>query len=808
MSTPTALIGPDGKEYVLTNPDALESLREQGFHAPGERAPLSPVEEGIETFKAGAQGLVRGVTGGLSDVALAELSEGEQPKAIPGSSQFETSAQQAERLRTEQPVATLSGELAGMVASPINKVGDLVGRSIKATTALGRIGAMTAAGTSVGTLFGAGKILGDSALGDVDLTAEKLIAGAGLGALLGGAGGALGSAIEEGARAVLPSAKTLIGRTQSALEEIANDSAISATRAQQSVINRIGDDKLTAVAKVLRERGHLELTPERMAQSVAKDREALGKTLGKFLDDLDTTGGRPDHMRMLGRIDEFEARLNSLEQDAIATDLRSARKAVAKLGEEGSGFRALDDLKQTIQAKAKFSKGPTPLDDTTLGLKRGLAGIFRDELDQQIIPQLDADLGKTFTESKATYGALKDAERLAESGAGRVGGVGLRDMLAAVVGSNIHPMGFAAALGSKVLREHGSAIVARIADKLAKEPALQAMAKSFAAALPQTAPKLGPYAAVLAQEAGASPERALAAHMTYAQLDPSYAATAQLAGMTPEEPSEYQAVLTRAKDVSAIAGAAKAHDEAISEAIEGIATGKRAAPKSPVLKSQDFGSKRMRQNSTEAHKRRVEEVRLLLTDPQALVDRVSANIEGLGGVAPGVAASMTSTAQRAVAYLAKQAEVPAPAGPQAREWAPNETERHTFALKLEAVQEPMSILQRAANGTLTKPQLEAIRAVYPAFAKDLETKALERLLDKSKSIPYQSRLMLSMLASVSADGTTTPRAIAANQTAIARAGGREEQKMQTPPKTDAKSNPAKRMALPGEKRELGAENNG
>lgn len=809
MSVP--LVGPDGKEYDFKgSPEQLDAAKAQGFRVASE---IGVVESALDSAKAGLLGAAEGLTGGLLG---AGLGAGQGDEETPESAQARWSnAAEMNRLREEAPIASTAGEIGGMVLSPINKAGALVRAPLGATTKLGRIGANVAEGATSGLLFGAGKTVSDAALGDVDLTAEKLVAGAGLGALLGGLGGGIGGAIEEGARALLPKAATLASRAQTALDDIANDATISATRAQQGVINRIGDDKLRAAAEAIRSRGLIRNSPDEMAQAISADRQKLGKMLGDALDAVDAAGKTPTYSKLLTRLDEFEKGLNPLEQQAIKADLEAAKDAVLELGtrpvnaagKKGSAFRALDDLKQTIQAKAKFSRGPVPLDDVQFGLRRQLAGHFRDELDQQLLPQLGSDAARQFTDAKAMYGALKDAERLAESGAGRVGErgalsyVGLKDLLTGNLLSGAGtPFGIAGAIGMKVLREQGPAIAARIADRLAKEPALQAMAKSFAASLPVTAPKLGPYGAVLAQEAAVSPERALATHMAYAQLDPSYAATAQLAGLTPELPDEQPVALARAQTLAEAQAAAAAQDEAVKKGVERAAKGGASPTSGRAMRSQDFGAMRMRRDGSAAYDKRVGEIRLLATDPQALVERVAKNMGGLSGTAPGVSVAMQNTAQRAVEYLAQQAAVPPKAGPLAAEWDPPEADRQAFVEKLEVVQEPMSVMDAAAAGTLTEGQMEALRAVYPRLAQQIADAALERMVSAG-SVPYGQRLMLFMLSGVDPDGSMSPEAVAANQAAISAAKQSVEPVAPVGPEASDVSL-AQRTATPSQRREV------
>lgn len=775
-----ALVGPDGAEYDFNgSPAQLDAAKAQGFRVASE---IGFVDSALDTAKATALSTAEGLTGGLLGAGLgARQGDEETPESAKARW---SNAAEMRRLREEAPIASTVGEVGGMVLSPLNKAGELVRAPLAGASVASRIGANVAGGMASGVLFGAGKTLSDAALGDVDLAAEQLLSGAGLGALLGGAGGGLGGAIEEGARAVLPRAVTLAKRAQTALDDIANDATIRATRSQQGVINRLGDTRAKAAAEAMRREGVLEekllSSPDDILKSLEQKIGRTGAEKSAILDVAETGGATPTYSEILKRLDDFEAGLNPLQKKVIKGDLTDLRESVLEFGARpvatggkgGSGFRALDDLRQTVAKRGKFSKGAAGVDDEALALKRELAGTFRDEIDRQLVPQLGADIGKHWADTKALYGALKDAATLAKSGTGRAKpggiGLGLYDLLAGVAGAGVHPLGIAAAVGSKVLREQGPAIAARIADRLAKEPALQAMAKSFAASLPATAPKLGPYGAVLTQEAAVSPERALATHMAYAQLDPSYAATAQLAGLTPELPDEHPVALARAQTLAEAQAAAAAQTDALKKGLDRVAKGGGSPSMGSAFKSQDFGAMRMRRDSAAGYDKRVGEIRELSANPAALIDRITANMTGISDTAPGVAAAMTNTAMRAVQYLAQQSAVPPKAGPMAPEWDAPEADRQAFAEKLEVVQDPMSVLRSAAAGTLTDGEMEALRAVYPRLAQQMADAALERMVSGG-SVPYTQRLMLGIISGVDPDGSMSPEAVAANQAAIAAA---------------------------------------
>lgn len=782
MSEPSKVrvVAPDGTTGTI-DASELEAALRQGFKQPVEQFAPDIVSETGNAIGTGVLGAVSGATAGLSDIALSK----------------DATTRQFVRAQKEQnPTANLVGEIAGSLVSPLNEVGSVV-EGAKAATAAGRLGQKVVGGVAVGSLYGAGNAVSDAALGDTQLTAEKLASSIGLGALLGGLGGGVGGAIEEGAAKVLPKLATVIKGGQSTLDDVADHATLKAFRNTAKELRKYSDADIEDAVNVVRERGHLKLSPEAIEKSVASDAEGVGATKGAFLDAADKTS-RPDFAAALRGLDEHAAGLSPLEREAIAPSLKKARTALEDIATDPKTgtWRAFDKWKQDLQAAAKFSRGAAE-DDLALGLKRRLAGFARSELDRQLVPAL-GDQGQAFLDTKKLYGSLKTAERLAGTGAGRGTGFSLVDIASSVGLGGVHPFGLIGGLGTKLLREHGAAIVAQVADRLAKSPAMKAVAASFAKTLPGTAPKLGRYGPSLLLAARRSPELALAQHMVTAQVDPEYAANAQLAGLRPESPQEHVAALGKATDIAAIHAAMKAHEEAVDEAMQHVVKGTKPPARSPVLKTQEFGAKQLRRDSRAAHAHIVGQIRQLASNPQALVDRVASNTAALGNAAPGVTSHMTAVADRAVKYLAAQCEEPTKPGPMAAERVPTESERHVFALKLEAVQEPMSVLHSAAHGTLTRTQLQAVAEVHPAFMDSLKTKALEQMVSGEK-MSYQARMMLSLIAGVDADGTLSPKAIAANQNAIAAAGNAPSGEAG---EDKTKLGIASRAATPGEKKEL------
>jgi hypothetical protein len=311
---------------------------------------------------------------------------------------------------------------------------------------------------------------------------------------------------------------------------------------------------------------------------------------------------------------------------------------------------------------------------------------------------------------------------------------------------------------------------------------------------------MGVYGEQLIRAWALGPTNALATHMVMAQADPHYAAAAEGAGLTPEEPAQHEASLGKAADLATIAGALKAHDDSLNHHIDRMLSGKKDMPASSVMSSQDFGTKRLR--SSEPHEKRAEEIRQLAGNPSELVERVTKNTGRFTDVASGISGALADRAHAAVSYLASTIQQPPKGGPLAPDWKMTEAESFDFEQRLDAVQNPMSVLKHAAAGTLTPVQAEAFQAVFPTLARQVADQAISRAMDKG-DVPYSSRFMVAMLTGVDLDGTFSPEAIFRNQVAI-RATGRGPQ-LASRSESGSKLSLAQRTAMPGQRREMESE---
>jgi hypothetical protein len=202
------VIAPDGEVGSIPSENAQSAFL-QGFRYQTKEESQARAEAGISaarqeafgtsTATAVAAGALRGVTFGVSDVAM---------RAFGG----EAAAEGLQATRELQPGASLVGEIGGALAgmkipfagAAVGKVGEKV---TKAVVGSERVGALAAKGTAgeiaaeivakgagsaiEGAFYGAGELLSEAALGDPNLTAANAAAVFGGSVFLGGAVGGL-----------------------------------------------------------------------------------------------------------------------------------------------------------------------------------------------------------------------------------------------------------------------------------------------------------------------------------------------------------------------------------------------------------------------------------------------------------------------------------------------------------------------------------------------------------------------------------------------------------------------------------------
>jgi len=429
-----------------------------------ERAARSEHQGPLETGKAALEGNLRGATFGLSDVALTEM------------------------LGPEYTRNANARKEAHPLLAPLTEANAAIGTSIgigAATGGAGGLAGLTALGALEGASYVAGMEISKAALEQRELTADKLLAAAGHGALIGGGAslvlGAGGSALSRAGRSVLSN----MGEGASLATSV---DAFANKKTVQSFGQRLYND--------LSDHG---LDPTRVQRVGAKlrDREipigeikAATTAVKAQLDDatarLQTTARE---LAVAKAVVPREALLNVIEHHATElrkTPLEEYRAAANVLHRRGEALAAYETneflFSEALPHAQKIGAAARRASDRGAPTAETLRRATKD-VNELLTASADAT-----PHGAAWRAALEDHEDfaavgralhdVAERGAKNhwalpsdyyAGGLGLLSTLASG-GSTLAGFATAAAVGAghRLLRDKGPATVARIANTLAK----------------------------------------------------------------------------------------------------------------------------------------------------------------------------------------------------------------------------------------------------------------------------------------------------------------------------------------------------
>lgn len=125
-----------------------------------------------------------------------------------------------------------------------------------------------------------------------------------------------------------------------------------------------------------------------------------------------------------------------------------------------------------------------------------------------------------------------------------------------------------------------------------------------------------------------------------------------------------------------------------------------------------------------------------------------------------------TTAANAASYLNSQRPVPKQLNPLDTPIQPTKAEHAAFEHKLELAQNPLSIMKNVKDGSIQASDIAALNAMYPKLIPNLAQKTTEAMVDhvhKGGTIPYETKMGLSILLGQPVDSTMTPQSIQAAQ---------------------------------------------
>lgn len=751
MPTPLVPMLDPGTGQLGTVPaDQAEEAERQGFTRVTDdeyrKAGLEKDYGGIGGMaKATGEGALRGLSFGLSDVAATQLGGEETRKAMAARKElFPVASTVGEVGGTIAPLVLSGG--SGAVAKGAGVVGALprgaaalgglaergaahvVGEG--ATSLLGRVAQkaipMAAAGAVEGSLYGGGQAISEAALGDEDLTAEKVLAAMGHGAIVGGvAGGALGAASAGGKYALDKLGES--GSVKDFFKNFAEERTAKALGARGSDLKRLGATPAQAEARMHQmsrdvldfkfEDGSKLLnatdTADSLAPKVTAAKQATVKRLDDVVDKIEQAGAgnaavRPDMDTFWKRLDAevFEPAGKSPLSSVYDRGMDVAKELDGIRTMWGQGkqftFKELRDIRKQLDTVIYPAKGgPAPVHARELEKARGiLEDVIEQSADRAANAAGDPLLASEYATQKRIYGSLREAERITGRGA-------LQDLGNRVISPSDYGAGLTGALAGaasgrgglgsalqgtmlgaahKLAREHSSAILARGADALsnikALSDAVDAKVVSGVRSVLEGGKKTAAGAATRATVEQAIPVRKVPLAAVVAL--PRHAAFEQSA----------REVAMQRNDV----------DYGVRRATEMVGPIDRSAPK-------------LAARITDKHQQRL--ARLDATIPQAI---------GTKSIMP-------------------QFDKPRYA----------EADVHQWMRQRAIIEDPLSVFDRMHDGTITKSDVDALQATSPKLLEHIRSEFLQQMTSLKDPPSYQKKVRLSIVLGVEADETMAPQ---------------------------------------------------
>lgn len=163
----------------------------------------------------------------------------------------------------------------------------------------------------------------------------------------------------------------------------------------------------------------------------------------------------------------------------------------------------------------------------------------------------------------------------------------------------------------------------------------------------------------------------------------------------------------------------------------------------------------------------------LNANPEKLIEKLHENTEALSEFAPKTAAGVQNTMVRATQFLnSKLPGQNAPRKPLSPQYKPSDAEIAKWHKYFSAVSKPTEILKNVALGNLVPEQIEAVSAVYPLLMEQMRGAVLDRMTDfvaKEKTIPYRTKLSLSLFLGTDLVNSLDSVSMLANQNMMATA---------------------------------------
>jgi hypothetical protein len=661
----------------------------------------------------------------------------------------------------------------GRATEAVGAAGEAAGRALPALVGLDEAAATSRVltglgrGAAEGALQGVGQAISEASLKDDPITIDKLLAGGGMGALLGGwlgggiaglgvvtSGGvkALGRTADWAMREESAIARLLGKEVRPMLDDFATQKALSSLGPTQRMVEdlrafgpeaekRVASRILNELPEAAGKSSLAQMRRREIAGVVEKEREIVGRQIGqeyKALDEmLATTGvGKPELGAIVGKVmqDVIEPMAMRPGYEGAATSLaRTFRTFTRSASRQGGGFEAMHRLSADLGATAR---------------KLGRANPVVGEAYQAAFRSVRQELERAGDEAARAAGAASFSAKIKPLNAKYADYVWM---------SNAVKRGAAADVKNRTFG---------LSEALASIRG-QSLGSSVGGALGSVAGPAGQAVGAFVGGAVGSVGNALVQHVIRTYGDQAAAVLAK-----------------RAVQSDALRAVTQTVDEMVSQRVKralsvSTRTAGVALARGTVLAG--MSAERRREERRPVEQRYAEAVRKTASFAASGGQTGKAATDRVRTALPDVAWQLDQKGQKIAANIQKR--VPAqsmtarvlPMGKVTRV-APSREKQAAFLRYYEGATEPLRAIDRIADGSLAKEHVEALEENYKPLLDEVRAQIVMRATEGGgKGLPYARRAQLGLLLGAPTDVMVLPEVMAATRGVYdelaAKAGG-------------------------------------
>lgn len=151
---------------------------------------------------------------------------------------------------------------------------------------------------------------------------------------------------------------------------------------------------------------------------------------------------------------------------------------------------------------------------------------------------------------------------------------------------------------------------------------------------------------------------------------------------------------------------------------------------------------------------------------EATLDKVTNHYADVTALSPTLGQAMTQTSMRAMTYLLSnrpEIVVNSSITPGKDKQLVSDKAMFEYQQRLDGIKNPMSILDDLNNGTASWIKADAVRTVYPKLWQQMQEQLMIQANEQKKEIPYAKKVQMSILLGTPFDYTMSPEFIDAIQ---------------------------------------------